>query len=58
MSYKINKEMCVGCGACAGVCGANAIVKTADNKFEINPDLCASCGVCAGVCPVGAITSE
>ncbi len=56
MAYKISDE-CIGCGACAAECPAEAI-SPADGKYVINPDACLDCGACAGVCPVGAPSAE
>ena len=54
MAYKINKDTCVGCGACIDSCPVGCIKMGEDGKAEINQDICISCGTCAAVCPVGA----
>ena len=51
----INKEVCIGCGACVGTCPVNAISFNGE-KAEINQEICIHCGACAGTCPVGAIS--
>ncbi|WP_319370017.1 4Fe-4S binding protein [uncultured Ilyobacter sp.] len=56
MSYKINEEVCVGCGACEGVCPVSAILPTDSGKYKIDDNLCINCGACTGVCPVNAIS--
>lgn len=53
---KIDKETCVGCGACVGACPVNAISFDGDGKAEINLDICIQCGTCVGTCPVNAIS--
>lgn len=48
--YRVDREACVGCGACARVC-----------KMQVNPaerpnhPECIRCGVCKKACPVKAI---
>ena len=56
MAVIINKEECVGCGACTSVCPFGAMVMEAD-KASIT-DACTMCGACVDTCPVSAITKE
>ncbi|MCF0109268.1 MAG: 4Fe-4S binding protein [Erysipelotrichaceae bacterium] len=56
MAAKVNKDSCIGCGACAGGCPVEAI--TVDAAAEVNADACIDCGACVSTCPVGAITQE
>ncbi len=57
MAAKVDKEKCVGCGSCAGVCPVQAI-ETQDDKATVKEDECLSCGACEGECPVQAIKVE
>lgn len=50
--YRVDKEKCTGCGACAKVCKMQVdLVKNANH-----PE-CIRCGACKSVCPVKAITN-
>lgn len=56
MVYKIDKETCSGCEACAQVCPTNAIVLKQDEEGFYYPQLlkerCTSCKKCLQTCPV------
>lgn len=54
MAYKIDKNVCIGCGACVGACPVGAISPDEDGKMVIDKEKCISCGTCYAVCPVGA----
>lgn len=58
MAAVVNQDICIGCGACVGVCPVGAIALNDEGKATVDPDVCISCGACVGVCPVGAITLE
>ena len=56
MAHIIDKEKCVGCGACVETCPVEAIKKDGD-KCKIDAEACVDCGACAGVCPTEAISA-
>ncbi len=58
MAYKIDKNKCIGCKTCVGVCPAMAIKATVDGKCSIDKDKCMGCGTCAAVCPMSAIDPD
>ncbi|MBP2635763.1 MAG: carE 3 [Firmicutes bacterium] len=54
MAVIVDKEQCIGCGACVSTCPFGAIVMEEDKA--VITDACTVCGACIDVCPVGAIT--
>jgi NADH:ubiquinone oxidoreductase subunit F (NADH-binding)/NADH:ubiquinone oxidoreductase subunit E/NAD-dependent dihydropyrimidine dehydrogenase PreA subunit len=51
-------DACNGCGACAKVCPADAVVGEKNSRHSINIDVCTSCGLCQASCPEDAILSR
>ena len=58
MAYVIDKEKCIGCGACVGACPVEAIKMNDEGKAVIDAEKCISCGTCVAVCPVGAAADD
>ena len=54
---KVDREKCLGCGACISMCPVQAI-SFKDGKAEIDKKKCIKCGTCKDICPVGAITDD
>ena len=58
MPVVVNKDLCLGCGACVSVCPVEALSLDADGHAESNKDVCIYCGTCVDTCPVQAISQE
>lgn len=58
MAAIIDKDACIGCGACEGGCPVGALSMDDEGKSSCDESACISCGACEGTCPVGAITIE
>ena len=53
----IVEEFCMYCGACAGVCVADAI-EVQELKIINDEEKCTKCGLCVKTCPVEALKLE
>ena len=54
MPASVNKEKCVGCGACVDACPCGAL--SLEDGVAVVSDDCAGCGACADACPTDSIT--
>ena len=54
-SMPVDKNKCIGCGSCVGICPVGAISFGEDGKAEIDESKCIRCGSCEATCPVSAI---
>ena len=56
MPVEVNKDLCIGCGACVDVCPVGALqLGEEDGKAESDENICIDCGACMGTCPMEAI---
>jgi len=55
MSVEVNKNKCIACAGCVGVCPVNALdyVGTA---IVVDEAKCTECGTCVKFCPVFALS--
>lgn len=54
-TLKLDREACVGCGACVDVC-PHAVFRIEGGKADIvRRATCMECGACAKNCPAGAL---
>ncbi|MBN2107917.1 MAG: 4Fe-4S binding protein [Deltaproteobacteria bacterium] len=54
---KVDRELCVGCGACLNLCPRLAI-RFIDDKSFIDQVSCIECGTCRAGCGVDAILCD
>lgn len=58
LTYTVNTEKCVGCGACKRNCPVDAITGEKKKAHEINQELCIKCGKCNSVCKFDAVSVD
>ncbi len=52
---RLKESECVGCGLCANICPAKAIVISPEKKAKIHKHQCIRCFCCQEFCPKGAM---
>lgn len=55
ITYRIDPELCDGCGLCAKHCPEECIAGKKKKLHTIDTEACSRCGVCRDVCPVDAV---
>ncbi|MCL0101500.1 4Fe-4S dicluster domain-containing protein [Dehalococcoidia bacterium] len=60
MSFYIDDDACISCGACEYICDTYAITKRDNQRgtFIIDPMLCFDCNLCPDTCPVDCIHQD
>lgn len=58
LHYRIDTELCTGCGLCASKCPENAILGEKRHPYYIIDERCISCDTCRQVCNFGAVIAE
>ena len=56
MPVKVDRDLCIGCGACTGVCPTGSLELDDEGKSVCNEDTCIDCGACVATCPVSALS--
>lgn len=52
---KVNKEVCVACGACMKECKFGAITIKNGVYAQVDKNQCVGCNKCAKICPASVI---
>ncbi|MDA8404391.1 MAG: mercury methylation ferredoxin HgcB [Desulfobacteraceae bacterium] len=55
-TLKLNRDACIGCGACETVCPHQVFEMAAKKAIITDKDACMECGACAMNCPTKAIS--
>jgi len=52
---EINRDKCIDCGACTGVCPTDALKLDEDKRLIVEEEKCVLCGNCLKACPMAAV---
>ena len=52
---RVDKEVCIGCGACVGTCPLGAVSLDEEGKADVDHEICIGCGACEAACPMEAV---
>jgi ferredoxin len=55
MAAVIDKNACIACGACVGVCPVE-IIELGEVAVITDEAACIECGACVDACPLGVIS--
>ncbi len=58
MPVQVDKDLCIGCGACTAVCPVTALSLDEEGKSQCDEATCIDCHTCIGTCPVSAISEK
>ncbi|PKM83173.1 MAG: NADH-quinone oxidoreductase subunit F, partial [Firmicutes bacterium HGW-Firmicutes-13] len=58
ISFRINEDLCNGCGACLKKCPVEAIEGEKKEPHTILQDRCTRCGICLETCKYDAVIKE
>jgi ferredoxin len=57
LKMKVNRNKCLYCGGCVGICPVNAL-ELEEVTLKVDEGKCTKCGLCVKFCPVAAIRRD